>query len=417
MNATSKPRRYWPPYTPIHLEDCRPRIVRGAGMYLYDDTGQPYLDGISGSYNHCLGHSHPALINAVKRQMDSLVHACNIGTSTLLPEALAEQLGDALGTAGLAHTFLVGSGSEGVEAAMKMAWQYQRGRGQPQRTKVVAIEGAYHGCTLGAMLATRRAFINEGTLSLVEECSVTMPLPQSIDDITAWEALLAEHGTTVAAIIIEPVMAMAGTQQFPVGFLRSLSSLAKAYDIPLICDEVYCGIGRTGVLCESVSQGASPDIVIFSKCLGGGFPITAVMTTSGIADVFAAQPLPFFRHGHTQSGNLLGCRAALFILDHLNSENCFERVQAKGTRLLQAIERVTAAEEVVSVQGKGLMLSITFQSPAACSQAQRIARRQGLLIGAADRHLKLAPSYMINHAEIDELAQRLSHAIDNLSRQ
>lgn len=174
-----------------------------------------------------------------------------------------------------------------------MAWQYQRGRGQPQRMKVVAIDGAYHGCTLGAMLATRRAFINEGSLALVADCSLTMPLPQSIDDAAEWEALLAEHGSTVAAIIIEPVMAMAGTRQFPDGFLRVLSSLARAYDIPLIFDEVYCGIGRTGVLCESVSQGASPDIVIFSKCLGGGFPITAIMTTAKIADVFATQPLPF----------------------------------------------------------------------------------------------------------------------------
>ena len=416
MNATSRPRGYWPPYTPMTLEDCRPRIVRGAGVYLYDDAGKPYLDGISGSYNHCLGHSHPALIDAVKRQMDSLVHACNIGTSTLLPEALAERLGDVLAPAGLVHTFLVGSGSEGVEAAMKMAWQYQRGRGQPQRIKVVAIDGAYHGCTLGAMLATRRPFINEGSLALVEECSMTMPLPQSIDDVAEWEALLAEHGSTVAAIIIEPVMAMAGTRQFPAGFLRVLSSLARAYDIPLIFDEVYCGIGRTGVLCESVSQGASPDIVIFSKCLGGGFPITAVMTTAKIADVFATQPLPFFRHGHTQSGNLLGCRAALFILEYLDAEDCYERVKAKGTRLLQAIrDRLPATDDVVSVQGKGLMLSITLSSPAACSQAQYDARRHGLFIGAADRHLKLAPPFMIDDAEIDELAQRLSHAIDEAS--
>ncbi|WP_022974006.1 aspartate aminotransferase family protein, partial [Xanthomonas maliensis] len=378
--------------------------MRGAGVYLYDDAGKPYLDGMSGSYNHCLGHSHPALIDAVKRQLDTLVHACNIGTSTLLPEALAERLGDALAPAGLVHTFLVGSGSEGVEAAMKMAWQYQRGRGQPQRTRVVAIDGAYHGCTLGAMLATRRAFINEGALPLVANCAVTMPLPQTIDDMAAWEALLAEHGPTIAAIIVEPVMAMAGTRQFPAGFLQSLSSLARAYDIPLICDEVYCGIGRTGVLCESVSQGATPDIVIFSKCLGGGFPITAVMTTAKIADVFATQPLPLFRHGHTQSGNLLGCRAALFILDHLDAEDCYERVQAKGTRLLQALrERLPSSSDIVSVQGKGLMLSITFSSPEACGRAQQNARQSGLLMGAADRHLKLAPPFTIVDAEIDEL--------------
>ncbi|PPU93301.1 aspartate aminotransferase family protein [Xanthomonas albilineans] len=401
----------------MNAEDCRPRIVRGQGSYLYDDTGRRYLDGISGSYNHCLGHSHPALIDAVKQQIDTLVHACNIGSSTLLPEALAERLGDALAPSGLAHTFLVSGGSEGVETALKMAWHYQISRNQPQRTRVVAIDGAYHGCTLGAMVATRRAFINEGALPFVSTCSMTMPLPQSLDDLQAWEALLTEHGSTVAALIIEPVMAMAGTRQFPDGFLRALSSLARAHDIPLICDEVYCGIGRTGVLCESASQGASPDIVIFSKNLGGGFPITAVMTTPHIADSFASQPFPLFRHGHTQSGNLLGCRAALFILDHLHTQDYYENVRMKGERLLQKIrENLPVTSNVVSAQGKGLMLSITLNSPEACGDVQYEARRHGLIIGAADRHLKLAPPFTIDDTEIDELTQHLIYAISNAPR-
>ncbi len=228
MSAISRPRRYWPPYTPMNTEDHRPRIVRGQGSYLYDETGMRYLDdGISGSYNHCLGHSHPALIEVVKQQIDTLVHACNIGSSTLLPEALAERLGDALAPSGLAHTFLVSGGSEGVETALKMAWHYQISRNQPQRTRVVAIDGAYHGCTLGAMVATRRAFINAGALPFVSTCSMTMPLPQSLDDLSAWEALLAEHGSTVAALIIEPVMAMAGTRQFPHGFFFASAILAR----------------------------------------------------------------------------------------------------------------------------------------------------------------------------------------------
>lgn len=412
MNAISKPRCYWPPYTPMTVEDDRPRIVRGEGTYLYDDAGRRYLDGISGSYNHCLGHSHPALIDAVKQQMATLVHACNIGANTLLPEMLAERLGTALAPTGLTQMFLVGSGSEGVEAALKMAWQYQISRHRPQRTRVVAVAGAYHGCTLGAMIATRRGFINEGALPLVAACSMTMPPPSELEDISAWEALLAEHASTTAAIIIEPVMAMAGTRQFPEGFLRALSVLASSHDIPLICDEVYCGIGRTGVLCESVAQGASPDIVVFSKNLGGGFPITAVMTTRNLADSFAAQPAPLFRHGHTQSGNLLGCRAALFILDHLEAHDYYDAVRSKGAGLLQAIgAKLPAERNVVSAQGKGLMLSITFDSPEACTRVQGDARRQGLIMGAADRHLKLAPPFTIDDTEMDELTQRLIAAI------
>lgn len=117
MRAISNtPRLYWPPYTPMKMDDCRPSIVRGEGVYLYDDTGRRYIDGISGSYNHCLGHSHFGLIAAVKEQVDTLVHACNISSNTVLPEALAERISGKLVKARLVHTFLVMSGSEGVEA-------------------------------------------------------------------------------------------------------------------------------------------------------------------------------------------------------------------------------------------------------------------------------------------------------------
>ncbi|RMV57389.1 Adenosylmethionine-8-amino-7-oxononanoate aminotransferase [Pseudomonas amygdali pv. lachrymans] len=419
MRAISNtPRLYWPPYTPMKMDDCRPSIVRGEGVYLYDDTGRRYIDGISGSYNHCLGHSHFGLIAAVKEQVDTLVHACNISSNTVLPEALAERISGKLVKARLVHTFLVMSGSEGVEAALKMAWQYQINRGCPQRTKVVAIDGAYHGCTLGAMIATRREFINEGAALLLAAHSIAMPIPSGLEDISHWRALLAEQETTIAAIVVEPVMAMAGTRQFPDGFLRELSALAKKYDIPFICDEVYCGVGRTGAFCESINQGASPDIVILSKCLGGGFPITAVVTTADMTDSFAAQSMPLFRHGHTQSGNLLGCRAAFFILDYLDSHRSYEVVAAGGSRLLQGIrENLQTTNSIVSVQGKGLMLSITFETSQACTRAQLAVRRQGVIVGAADRHLKLAPSFLISEPEADELTDRLVSSIRSVSQQ
>lgn len=399
---------YWPPYTPLEVEDSRPRIVRGIGIYLYDDTGRRYIDGISGSYNHCLGHSNPELIAAVKQQMDTLLHACNIHSNTVLPEALAQNIASRLTGTGLGRTFLVSSGSEGVEAALKMAWQYQIGQGRGQRTRVVAIEGAYHGCTLGAMMATRRPFINEGGPPLLSGNSITMPIPTCIEDLSEWADMLEENESTIAAIILEPIMGLEGTRQLPEDFLRQLSTVAKKYDIPLICDEVYCGIGRTGTFCESVDQGGRPDIVIFSKCLGGGLPITAVVTTACIADNFRKHPMPLFRHGHTQSGNLLGCRAALFVLDYLDSHRSYEAVRASGASLLRATRRLLPAMEgAVSAHGKGLMLSITFDSMESCERAQIAARRQGVIVGVAGQRLKLAPPFTITEAEIDELTQRM----------
>lgn len=400
---------YWPPYTSLEEEDSRPQIVRGSGIYLYDDTGRRYIDGISGSYNHCLGHSNPGLIATVKEQMDTLLHACNIHSNTVLPEALAQNIASRLAGTGLDRTFLVTSGSEGVEAALKLAWQYQINQGRQQRTRVVAIEGAYHGCTLGAMMATRRPFINEGALSQLSDNSVTMPMPTCIEDLPAWADMLDEHASKIAAIILEPIMGLEGTRQLPEDFLRQLSTVAKKYDIPLICDEVYCGIGRAGTFCESVNQGGRPDIVIFSKCLGGGFPITAVVTTERIADSFRKHPMPLFRHGHTQSGSLLGCRAALFVLDHLDAHHSYETVKARGASLLRAAtQQLPAMEGAVSVQGKGLMLSITFDSRESCHRAQMTARRQGVIVGVADRRLKLAPPFTITEAEISELTQRMT---------
>ncbi|MCX8956882.1 aminotransferase family protein [Erwinia psidii] len=414
MNATSD--SYWPPYTALTGQDQRPVIQRGEGVYLYDKQGRRYFDAISGCYNHCLGHSHPEFIAALQQQLSTLVHACNIYSNTQLPGEMAEKLVSRLSKSGLRKTFIVGSGSEGVESALKMAWQYQVNASHPARTRIVAIDGAYHGCTLGAMMATRRPFINDGILpSLLASNTITMPAPEHSEDIKSWETLLEEQESTIAAVIIEPVMAMEGTRQLPEGFLQQLSRLTKRHDIPLICDEVYCGIGRTGSFCESISQGVYPDIIIFSKCLGGGVPVTAVLATETIADSFRGQPFPFFRHGHTQSGNLLGCRAGMFVLDYLDNHHLYDDVMTKGKQFLAlARQQFPETEGLISLQGKGLMLSITFASPAFSSRAQSAIRQQGVIVGTAGPHLKLAPAFTISAQEIEELTRRMATALRNL---
>ncbi|MCA6973163.1 aspartate aminotransferase family protein [Pectobacterium carotovorum] len=414
MNPTSNP--YWPPYMALAEKDERPIIHRGEGVYLYDERGQRYFDGMSGCYNHCLGHSHPEFIAALQQQLSTLIHACNIYSNTQLPGELAEKLAAKLLGTGLRKTFIVGSGSEGVESALKMAWQYQVNRSRTARTKIVAINGAYHGCTLGAMMATRRPFINEGILpSLLDSNTITMPPPEHLSDIRGWETLLEEQESTIAAVIIEPIMAMEGTRLLPEGFLQQLSQLTKKHDIPLICDEVYCGVGRAGAFCESVSQGAQPDIVIFSKCLGGGVPITAVLATEEITDSFKGQMPPFFRHGHTQSGNLLGCRAALFVMDYLDAHHLYDEVTAKGRTILQlAKQHFPQTEGLISLQGKGLMLSMTFESLEQCGRAQAAIRQHGVIVGAAGPYLKLAPAFTISANETEELIQRMTTALGSL---
>ena len=411
MSATSSlPHHYWPPYTPMPMDDRRPRIVRGDGVFLYEETGRRYIDGISGSYNHCLGHSNPALTAAVKQQLDTLVHACNIGSNTGLPETLADKIRDRLTQTGLTHTFLVTGGSEGVEAALKMAWQYQSSRGRPQRTQVVAIDDAYHGCTLGAMIATQRAFINDGALPLLGAYSMSMPAPASLDDLPKWQALLAEHESAIAAIIVEPVMAMAGTRQFPDGFLRALSALAKRYDIPLICDEVYCGIGRAGAFCEAVAQGA--DRISLSSASASAAVFRSPQWWRRRPWSTALPSIPYrSRHGHTQDPEISGCPRHCFIFD-LFTHHCYEAVTLKGARLLQRIRENLPTEDVRHQRtGKGTDAVDHLESPRACDRAQLAARRHGVLVGAADRHLKLAPAFTIDDTEASELAERLVGAI------
>ncbi|WP_261642190.1 aspartate aminotransferase family protein [Erwinia mallotivora] len=407
---------HWPPYTVLTEKDERPLISHGQGIYLFAENGERYLDGISGCYNHCLGHSHPELIAVLQQQIATLMHACNIYSNTQLPGELAEKIASKLTDTGLRNSFFVGSGSEGVESALKMAWQYQVNCGRMQRTKIMAIDGAYHGCTLGAMMATRRAFINEGILpSLLADNTITMPPPTQLKDLDAWQNVFEQQQDTIAAVIIEPIMAMEGTRLLPEGFLQQLSALANKYDIPLICDEVYCGIGRAGAFCESISQGAHPDIVIFSKCLGGGVPVTAVIATEKIADSFKGQALPFFRHGHTQSGNLLGCRAGLFILDYLDKHHLYDAVVEKGNRLLRLIrDALPQTDGLLSLQGKGLMLSMTFASPMLYGRAQAVIRQHGVIVGAAGCYLKLAPAFTLSDKEAEELAQRITTALASL---
>ena len=417
MNSASKvTSSYWAPFSTAEDFIELPEIVRGSGLRIYDDEDRAYLDGISGSYNHSLGHSHEGLIDAISQQLQTLVHACNMNSNTKLPQQLAGRLQEKFDCPELQHTLLVSSGSEGVEAAIKLAWFYQSNLGRENRKKIVSIRGAYHGCTLGAMIATQRDFITVGIPTVTDQYSIAMPLPKTADDVEAWASMLKKHEQDIAAVIVEPVMGMEGSYELPSGFLEKLSVVLQEHDILLIADEVYCGVGRTGFFCESESQNAQPDIVIFSKGLGGGFPIATVTAHEKIYASFERTEMPFFRHGHTQSGNLLGCTAALYLLEYLDQNDVYQQVQVKGKRLLRSLKLALSKQpSVKAIRGKGLMISVSFASMELCRQAQLLARRHGLVLGSASANLKVSPSLLISDNDINEIVSIIQRSVEELA--
>ncbi|MCA8955560.1 MAG: aspartate aminotransferase family protein [Planctomycetes bacterium] len=407
----SDPRAFWRPFDQAAHPAPLPRITRGSGLSVFGDDGTEYLDAISGSYNHCFGHGDAQLLDAVQRQMHRLVHFCSVTGDTGLTEELAATLVEHLAVPGLRHVFLTLSGSEGIETALKMAWQFHRNRGAA-RQKIASLADAYHGCTMGALYATQRGFCKDGLPFVSGDDSLAVPPPHQGGDLEVWRELLERQGEAIAAIVVEPVMGLAGAIEQPPGFLRGLCALARQHGVLVIADEVFCGIGRAGSLCEAAAQGAEPDIVVFSKCLGGGFPITATVASDSVFAGFLGDSMDrAFRSGHTQTGNLLGCAAALHVLRRIRDEDWCGQVRRAGVALREALESaLTGSAEVATVRGKGLMLGIECTSFDACGAVQARARAQGLLVGTAGKVVKVAPAFPISSQQSAQLVELLARS-------
>jgi acetylornithine/N-succinyldiaminopimelate aminotransferase len=269
---------------------------RGSGARLYTKDGEAYLDCVGGIATTGLGHAHPKLVEALKRQGEKLWHVSNIFT---IPEQ--EALADRLTASSFADVvFFTNSGTEAIEASLKMARRYHHHRGNPERVDVIGFSGAFHGRSYAAITAA-------GNPSYVE--GFGPPLPGYVNlPFGDHEALKAAVGPTTAAIIIEPVQGEGGARALPDVCLRGLRTLCDAEGILLIYDEVQCGMGRTGRLFAHEWADAPPDIMAVAKALGGGFPVGACLATAK-----AAEGMTVGAHGSTFGGNPLamavGCAA------------------------------------------------------------------------------------------------------------
>jgi adenosylmethionine-8-amino-7-oxononanoate aminotransferase len=407
----------WHPFTQQRgWEQEEPPLLidRAEGTTLYDTDGNGYIDGVSSLWCNVHGHRHPKIDGAIRDQLDRVAHSTMLGLSHPGAVELGARLVE-LAPPGLTRVFYSESGSTAVEIALKMAFQWWQHRGEPQRTTFVSLREAYHGDTLGA--------VSVGGIELFH--SVYDPLlfdtlHTEAGDDAHLEALLAEHGDRVAAVIVEPlVQGAAGMLMQPPGYLRRVRELCDEHGLLLICDEVATGFGRTGAMFACEHEDVTPDLMCLGKGLTGGYlPLAATLATERIYDGFLAayEDYRTFFHGHTYTGNPLACAAALATLDVFEQECTLERLQPKIALLERLLaEQVAPLPAVAEIRQRGFMVGIELGG---FEPADRIghrvtlaARARGAIVRPLGDVVVLMPPLAIEAAELERLVGIIACAI------
>ena len=368
-------------------------FVRGEGVHLWDADGNRYLDLLAGLAVNALGHAHPQVLGAISAQLSTLGHVSNFfATPTQI--ALAERLAGfvTVNAPGLeARTFFTNSGTEANEAGFKIT----RMTG---RKKLIAMAGAFHGRSLGALALTANPAYREPFEPLPGEV-VFVPYGDA-------DALAAALDETVAAVIIEPIQGENGVVEPPSDYLTRARELTSAAGALLWLDEVQTGIGRCGDWLASSASGVSADIVTFAKGLGNGFPVGACVATGAAASMLGPGT-----HGSTFGGNPVAAAAGLAVLNIIERDDLLTNVRAAGEYLAAGITGL-GHPLVAGVRGRGLLRGVVLTEPIAADVAQR-ALDAGFVINAPRPDvLRLAPPLIISEAELDTFIAALPALLD-----
>jgi len=441
QELSEKDKRYvWHPFT--QMQDWRQEdtlvIDRAEGNWLVDVEGQRYLDGVSSLWVTVHGHRRREIDEAVRAQLDRVAHSTLLGLANVPSIELAERL-VSLAPAGLTKVFYSDSGSTAVEVALKMAFQYWRHRGRPEKRRFLALTDAYHGDTLGAVSVGGIDRFHEVFRPLLFDVvrapspywyrCADAPDPASCRDLclTALERLLDKHAGEIAAFVVEPlVQGAAGMITQPHGYLAAAAEMCRAHDVLLVCDEVATGFGRTGSLFACTQEGVTPDLLCLAKGLTGGYlPLAATLASEAIYSAFLGNHSDFktFFHGHTYTGNPLACAAALANLEIFEADHVLERVAQRAELLGEELESVIVPlPHVGQVRRRGLMVGIELvrnratREPYPATEAIgarvcRAARRHGVILRPLGPVIVLMPPLSIEPDEVRLLVEATGRAI------
>lgn len=364
-------------------------IVSGHGAYLVDEQGNEYLDLLAGIAVNSLGTNHPAVVEAVTKQVTTLSHVSNLFASppaVQLAKRLKEKVGD-----DSARVIFSNSGAEANEAAFKLA----RLTG---RRRILAAKDGFHGRTMGSLAMTGQP----------SKRDIFGPLPGGVEfypygDIEYLRALVEINPDDTAAIILEPIQGETGVIPATVQFLQDVRSLCDEHGILMMIDEVQTGVGRTGSFFAFEKAGITPDVITMAKGLGAGLPIGACIGVGKAASLFGPGS-----HGTTFGGNPVSCAAANAVLDVVDDEFIAD-VRAKGKKFTAALEKLHVVDHV---RGSGLLLGVVLSQPVA-KQAVAEALKQGLIINApSDDVVRIAPPLIINESDIDIAIEKIAAVFD-----
>jgi beta-alanine--pyruvate transaminase len=425
---------FWMPFTPNRLFKDNPRIVVSAkGVSYRTADGREILDGTSGLWCVGAGHGHPRIAEAMKRQIDTLDFASNFQVGHPGSFELAERIAD-VAPKGLDRVFLVNSGSEACDTAIKMALAYWRASGEGQRQLIVGRERGFHGVgfggiSAGGMLANRRVFGNamlrsdhlRATWDPATQAFVKGQPEVGADMADELEQrIVALHdASNIAAVIVEPVAGSTGVLVPPKGYLKRLRDICDRHKLLLIFDEVITGFGRLGSMFAAQAFDVIPDMIVFAKTISNGAaPLGGVIVRREIHDALMQGPkhIAELMHGYTCSGHPLSCAAGLAMLDVIKEEALPQRVTQLAPHFEKAVHTLADAPGVVSIRNIGLAAGIEL-APRAGAVGQRGAQTQsaafdcGLLTRAPGDTLILAPPFVSTTEQIDQMVECMREAI------
>ncbi len=372
---------------------------KGIGSKVYDTDGNEYIDFVAGVAVNCLGHSHPALINAIKEQSEKLIHISNLYWNPKQLE-LAKKLCE---YSDHSQVFLSNSGTEAVETALKLAKKYGKIKGGDKKNKVLYMSDSFHGRTIGALSVTGS---NGGKYQ--KDFMPLMPGTQVVkfNDMEDLEEKFDDH---VCALILEPVQGEGGIIEANIEFLELSRKLCDKYDAALIFDEVQCGMGRMGTLFAYQSFGVVPDVICLAKGLGGGFPIGATIGNERIASAFV-----FGDHGCTFGGNPLASAAALAVLKELVENGVTEGVKEKSAYMFEKLNGLCDKyKSIEKIKGKGLIVGIQFN----CDTTQFVSKsvENGLLLAKAGGNVvRVVPALTVEKEVIDQAVEIMDKVLGEI---